>query len=235
MLLEPQGTHAVQNIHVNIAGLMALILVISLVSAALAWYYTPPRTKILSARYYQIQQKNQDLRDRLATLNGEFSLLKNQVDALRSELLASRHDTKTLQQKVNIYENILEARKSAGVRILRASAHMQDGNTLNYKLLLVKGGNYPRSVSGSVRATALGNEGQEQPLNLGKDTAALPYSMNTHVFLEGSTPWREEWQPTELRITRFNARNIKRDEMEIELDAPGTEHTGAIHEKEREK
>ncbi|MDQ6960161.1 MAG: hypothetical protein Q9M27_03950 [Mariprofundaceae bacterium] len=232
MLLEPQGKYKVRNIRVNIAGLIALILAISLGSAALVWYYTPPRTGILSARYYQIQQKNQDLRDRLATLDGEFSLLKSQVDALKGELLASQHGTETLQHKMNVYESILEARKSGGVRILRATARMQNDNTLNYKIILVKGGNYPRSVSGSIRIAALGSEGQEQLLNLGKNTAELPYSMDTHAFLEGDIPWQQEWQPAELHIIRFNAQGIRRDEMEIKLDAP-TQSVQALRTKRK--
>ena len=170
---------------INIAGLITLVLLISLGSAALVWFYAPPHTeKRLSARYYQLQQQHQALRGRLATLNGEFTLARVQVDGLKNELLSSQKHNEALKQKLNIYVSILKARKSGGVRILRAAAHMQD-HTLDYGLVLVKGGNYPRSVSGSMRITAFGGKGRKLLLRLSKDTDALPYHMDTHLFLDG--------------------------------------------------
>jgi len=232
MLLEPQGKHAVRNIHINIAGLMALILLISLGSAALAWYYTPPRTKAIPARYDKIHLKNKHMRDKIATLEGQFSLLKTQNSALKNELLASQHDVETLRHKLKLYESILDARKLKGVRILRANARMADNNTLHYKLLLVKGGNYSRPVSGSVRITAIGEANQTQVLQLGADMPERPYTMDTHIFMEGDVPWMQAWQPKAIHVTRFNAKGVKRGEMEIELNVPDTKSTGATYEKE---
>ncbi len=209
---------------INLAGLITLIMVISLSSAVMAWLYAPPRTgERLSARYYQLQQQHQTLHDRLATLNGEFTLARAQVEGLKHELLSSQKHNESLKQKLNIYVSILNARKSGGVRILRAAAHMQDYATLDYSLALVKGGNYPRSVSGSIRIIAFGDKGQKLLLRLGKDTDVLPYHMDTHIFLEGEIPWRQHWQPSMLRITRINLKGEERDQMTVKLrgDAVG--------------
>ncbi|MDQ6987339.1 MAG: hypothetical protein Q9M25_06010 [Mariprofundaceae bacterium] len=231
MLLEPHGGQTVRNMRVNIAGIITMILVISLSSAALAWYYAPPRTEILSTRFYQLQQQNQDLRDQAASLQGEFSLAKEQINGLKSELLSGQQDNETLHQRLNIYESILEARKSGGVRILRASARIKEGNVLNYRLVLVKGGNYPRSVRGSVRIHAIGNKGEKQLLKLGKSTAELPYKMDTHIFLEGNTPWQHAWLPEKLQITRLNYQGAERDQMEIKLQHDATKQDASTRDE----
>jgi len=224
MLLEPQGGKTVRNMHVSLAGLMAFILVISLASAALVWHFIPPHSETFTARFYQLQQQNQSMQSMIATLKAESALSKEQNDGLKNELLAGQQDREALQQRLNIYASILEARKSGGVRILRATARMQDKSTLNYSLVLVKGGNYPRNVSGSVRIVALGNNGEKQLLQLGKNAAELPYKMDTHIFLEGSTAWQAAWQPARLLITRLNYQGAERDKVEIKLNGDATEN-----------
>jgi len=219
MLLEPQGGKTVRNMQVNLAGLLALILIISLASAALVWHFLPARSETLNARFYQLQQQNHSMQNTIATLKADAALSKEQNDGLKHALLTGRQDREALQKRLNVYASILEARKSAGVRILRATARMQDKSTLSYSLVLVKGGNYPRHVSGSVRIIAFGSHGEKQLLQLGKKNAELPYKMDTHIFLEGSIPWSADWQPVRLQVTRLNYQGAERDKVEIKLNA----------------
>ncbi len=220
IVLEPREGRRVRNVRINLAAVMALALLISLGSAAMAWFYVPPRAVagLPSARYDQLQQQQRTLRGRLATMNGEFTLARAQVDGLKNELLSSQRHSEALKQRLNIYVSILRARKSGGVHILRATAYMQDHTTLHYSLVLVKGGNYPRSVSGSIHITALDNKGQKLLLRLGKNTNGLPYRMDTHIFLDGKIAWRQDWQPSALRITRLNVKGEKRAQVEVELN-----------------
>ncbi|MDQ6971630.1 MAG: hypothetical protein Q9M30_03190 [Mariprofundaceae bacterium] len=223
MVLEPEGGNTVRNMRVNLAVLLALTLILCLGSAFLAWHYAPPRSEMPSARFYQLQQQNHDLRDRLATLKGEISLSTEQVAGLKNELLAAQQTNEELNQAKTIYQSILEARKTSGVRILRASARIEangnpaEGKQLRYSIVLVKGGNYPRSVTGSLLISAIGADGQTKALNLGKDHKGLPYHMETHVFLEGSVVWKEEWSPAKLHIIRLNYQGAKRDQMDVSL------------------
>jgi len=205
-----------------------MVLIIGIGSAALVWYYMPQRSDRFTARYYHLQQQNHALQNRIAALKGEFALAKEQNDGLRNELLADQQASEALQQRLNIYTSILEARKSSGVRILRATAHMPDKHALSYSLVLVKGGNYPRSVRGSIRITAFGSKGEKRLLQLTKSTAELPYKMVTHAFLEGSTRWQPSWQPVRLQITRLNQQGVQRDQMEIKLNGDTTKHDTAM-------
>ena len=224
MLLEPEGGKSVRHLHINLASLLGIILLLSMGPAALVWHYTPKQGEDLSARYYQLQQQNHDLRGQLATGEGELAVAREQIDGLKNELQASQQQNEELKQSKAIYESILQARKSTGVHILRAEARMEADdptrgeNKLDYTIVLVKGGNYPRSVSGSVLVVAFGGEGQKQTLQLGTNSAELPYKMDTHVFLEGSVIWKQDWQPVKLEITRMNSRGAERDQMQVDLD-----------------
>jgi len=233
MVLEPEGGHTVRNMRVNLAALLVLTLILCLGSAFLTLHYAPPRNEIPSARFYQLQQQNHDLRDQLATLKGEISLSTEQVAGLKNELLAAQQTNEELSQAKMIYQSILEARKTSGVRILRASARIETNGTpsgdklLRYSIVLVKGGNYPRSVRGSLLISAIGAEGQTKTMNLGKDHQGLPYRMETHAFLEDSIIWREEWVPEKLHIIRLNYQGAERDQMDVSLagNKPATEKT----------
>jgi hypothetical protein len=224
MLLEPEGGRTVRHSRINLAAVLAIVLCIGLGSGAIAWYFAPRQNDGLSARYYQLRRESQDLRNQLATREGELAVARGQIDALKDELAASQQQSEKLKQAQMVYESILQARKSAGVHLLRASAHMEDGETargvhrLFYSIVLVKGGNYPRTVSGSLRITALGKDGEKQLLQLGKKAAELPYVMDTQTFLEGSVIWQQDWPPVTLHISRLDDKGEERDQMDIALD-----------------
>jgi len=218
MLLEPAGGQTVRNMHVNLAAVLGLVLTIALSSAALAWHFAPAQSEDIAARYYQLQNQNHALRDKLATHEGELAVANEQIDGLKHELLADQQKNEQLRLSQNIYESILEARKFGGVRILRASGRMDADNRLHYRVILVKGGNYPRSVSGSLRILAIGGNDQQQLLQLGKKAAELPYRMDSHVFLEGSLVWEQDWRPLKLHIIRLNYQGVERDHVDVNLE-----------------
>jgi hypothetical protein len=172
-----------------------------------------------------MKQQNRDLSNQLATRDGELALANEQIEGLKNELSSSQQRREDIKQSLNIYESILEARKSSGVRILRASAHLDDsgpstGNSkLSYSIVLVKGGNYPRSVAGSVRVVAFGKDKQQHLLKLGKKANELSYRMDTHTFLDGSVMWSQDWRPVKLQITRLNYEGAERDQMDIDIDS----------------
>jgi len=218
MVLEPKGGQTVRHLRINRAGGLSILLILTLGSAWLAWYFAPPHTEAVSAHSYQLKQQNHDLRDQIATFEGELALANEQIDGLKNELLAGQQRNEEVQQSRNIYESILEARKSSGVRILRASASLEEGNRIKYNIVLVKGGNYPRSVSGSVRLTALGSDGQQWVLKANPKGKNITYKMDTHAFLEGNVIWTQEWQPIKLQITRMNYQGAERDQVDVNLE-----------------
>ena len=107
MLLEPEGGKTARNIHINIASVLATMLLIGSVPAALVFYSTPPPGEDLSGRFYQLQQQNHELRDKLATEQGELAVAKGQIDGLKQQILESEQKIETLKQSQGIYESIL--------------------------------------------------------------------------------------------------------------------------------
>jgi len=233
MVLEPSGGQTVRNMRINRATILGIMLILCIGSASLVWFYAPRQSQDLSARYYQLQQQNHDQRDRLATGEGELAVAREQISGLKDELQSSQQQIEELRQARTVYESILEARKSAGVRILRASASLAEADPasglrqVDYSIILVKGGNYPRSVSGSVHIDAIGAEGQKAELILDAKTKDLTYSMDTHAFLEGNVIWNHDWLPAKLQITRMNAKGAERDQMEIDMDGQPSENIAA--------
>lgn len=224
ILLEPEGGRTLRHRRINLAAVLTIVLIISLGSGAIGWYFTSRKSGAPPPRYYELQRENHDLRNQLATHQGELSVAEGQIDALKGELTASQQQAEKLKQKQMIYESILQARRLSGVHLLQASAHMDaagtgtDAKKLFYSVVLVQGGNYPSRIKGSLRITAIGKNGQKQVLQLGKKSAELPYVMVAQIFLQGSVIWQQDWRPVTLHISRLNAKGEERDQMDIGLD-----------------
>jgi len=217
MVLEPHGDKTVRHFHISIGRILLLILILVLGSSVATWLLIPQKTSSLPSRYYQLQRLNHDMSAQLAETKAELSLKKSQMNALKTEMKKAEQHAGSLTQRIRIFESILEARKSGGIRILRAEAHWDSPTLLAYDIVVVKSGNYPRRVSGSLRLVARSSDGKELVLNLGKEAPELPYQMETHTFLHGSYAWNQGWRPDHLLIIHLNNKGKERERMEIEI------------------
>ncbi len=232
ILLEPDSGRTLRHRRINLASVLAILLAVALLSGlgsgAMVWHFAPGKNETLADSYYQLQRENHGLRNQLATHQGELAIAHGQINALKVELASSQQHTEKLEQKQMMYESILQARSLSGVHLLRASAHMDGPGTgtgvkrLFYSIILVQGGNYPYRVTGSLRITALGKDGQQQVLQLGKKNPELHYAMGAQAFLQGNVIWQQDWQPVKLHITRLNAKGKERDQLDIALDGDGS-------------
>jgi len=217
MVLEPHGGKSVRRFNISIGRILLIILVLVLGSSVVTWFYVPHNVSSLPSRYYQLQQSNHDTSAKLAESKGELSLRNAQINALKAELKKAGQRADTLTQRIRVYESILEARKSGGTRILRAKARWSNPASIAYNIVVVKSGNYPRRVSGSLRLIARSSDGKESTLYLGKNAPELPYHMETHTFLHGNYAWNQNWRPDHLLIIHLNAQGKVREQTEIEI------------------
>ncbi|MDQ6958731.1 MAG: hypothetical protein Q9M24_06410 [Mariprofundaceae bacterium] len=222
MVLEPYGGKSVRRFNISIGRIFLIILILVLGSSVVTWFYVPHNVSSLPSRYYQLQQSNHDTSAKLAESEGELSLRNAQINALKAELKKAEQHTDTLTQRIRVYESILEARKSGGIRILRAKARWSNPALITYDIVVVKSGNYPRRVSGSLRLVARSSDGKESILHLGKDAPELPYHMETHTFLHGSYAWNQDWRPDHLLIIHLNRQGKVREQTEIEIQGGTT-------------
>ncbi len=222
MVLEPHGGKSVRRFNISIGRILLIILILMLGSSVVTWFYVPHNVSSLPSRYYQLQQSNHDTSTKLAESEGELNLRDAQINALKAELKKAEQHADALTQRIRVYESILEARKSGGIRILRAKARWNNPALISYDIVVVKSGNYPRRVSGSLRLIARSSDGKESTLHLGKKAPELPYHMETHTFLHGSYAWNQDWRPDHLLIIHLNRQGKVREQTEIEIQGGTT-------------
>lgn len=216
MILEPRGGKDIRRFNISIGRILLFILIPVLASSGITWFYAPRHASSFPSRYYQLQQSNRDTSTKLAEAEGELSLRDAQINSLKTELKKEQQHTDSLTQHLRIYESILAARKSGGIRILQARASFRNA-LITYDIVIVKSGNYPRRISGSLRLIARNNAGKEATLQLGKDGPDLPYHMETHTFVRGSYVWHQDWRPTRLLIIHLNRQGKEREKTEINI------------------
>jgi len=160
-----------------------------------------------------------DLRAKLAESEATLQLRENEMQGIKAELEEKRMGMQSLQEQVNLYENVMEAgNKARGVRILRSDVAWKDSQTLSYDILLVRGGTYRWGAKGHIQATASDDEGHSLILRLGKDGEKLPYRLETHTFLRGSIAWPHDWRPQRLEIDCLDSHGKVIDSKEIALN-----------------
>ena len=215
IVLDEFSGRTARRFRVSPRAVLATALALILAGGAGGWLAHRPSSAQSSASDHQEKQALRLARNRLAESEAERRILQAQVTALKEELKHSRGEAEQLARRIRAYESILEARKTTGVRILRASARWIMPPAIAYDIVLVKGGNYPRRVAGSLRLIALDDDGRQMAIQASNDAPELPYRMETHTFLRGTIPWKEDWRPTRLRIIRLNGKGEARDTLDI--------------------
>lgn len=217
MVMESAESKTIRHFNISIGRILFMLLILVLGSAILTWLYVPQHTLSLSSRYYQLKQSSNDVNTKLAETEGELSLKTAQISALKTEMKKTEQHTDALMRRIRTYESILKAQKSGGIRILRATARWNDSALLIYDIVVVKSGNFPRNVSGSLRLVAHSNNGRKATLHLGKKAPELPYHMKTHTFLHGSYAWDHDWRPDYLLIIHLDRKGEVRERIKIEI------------------
>ena len=177
------------------AGIICLCLLVALVT----WQTTVSHGKIerLERRNYQLLHDNEQLRSRLAKAEAERMLREEQLKQQQRLLSRQKQEIIPLRKRLSLLESILLKRRDKGTHILTASAGWK-GKRLQLNIVLVKGGNYPREVEGTIEVLAPKPEGAPVRLPLANDRERLKYRMKTHALLEQTLDWPYDWRPNQL-------------------------------------
>lgn len=222
LILDGRGGKPARNLQIRpatLAGIIALVMA----GIFLAGVYAAPADGVRSIvpQHVQLQRQYDAVRDSLAESEAVITMKDQQIDALEEQIGESSNEIETLQQRLRMLESILEARKGNGVQLLQGNATLAGGQ-LAYHLILVKGGNYPRTVSGTFSLVVQPPDGESRTLKLDNDSDRLPYRMESHNFFDGSLLWDESWQPDQLEVVLFDykGKEISRSKITIEGEAP---------------
>lgn len=219
MLLDSQSGKPARNIKISFISIVLIFLgIIALTFFMGTQFVETNRAQSFIPQHVQLQRQYDQLLGKLAESNALSDLKERQLESLKQELLTQQGRNSELSDRLRMFESILEARKATGVKLLNAEAKWVGKDSIQYNLTLVKGGSYPRHVSGSISLTALSPEAETIEINLGKQKSRLPFRIETHTFLRGSAEWEHDWHPDKLLAVVFDRRGKELIQMEIDVE-----------------
>lgn len=177
----------------------------------------------LLEQFVQLQQQNHQLTDKLSETEAKLALSKGQLAGMKQESTLLRSQNRSMQTRLDMFDDILASRKVHGIHFLRPTATWNsDDHSIAYQLILVKGENYPRWIKGHLAFSSLDSSGKAMALKTTRGKAGHKVEMTTHQFIEGKLACQDSWQPTTLKITLIN--HLGRVKGRIEIPITATQH-----------
>jgi len=203
VIMDAQSSGPARNFRVRYFTLMVLFLLLTLLPFALGSWYAPfhevqqiiPENIKLKRQNLALQRKVADV----ATLN---DLKDEQMSSLKEQIALQESEIVNVTKQLHMYKSILDERKGKGIHILEDKVIWESENKLAWQALFVKGGSYPRYLSGKFQLIAKDDKGHEKSLN----AVGEKYKIESHVFLKKSFGWQESWIPNKVELVVFNSR-----------------------------
>ncbi|HKI60383.1 MAG TPA: hypothetical protein VKA23_05055 [Mariprofundaceae bacterium] len=219
MLLDSHGGKQTRNIKIRPISIILIFLATFLVAFILGQRLSLGNNiQSLVPQHIQLQRHYDQLRSELAEANALNDLKEQQLGSMKQELLVQQSNNGELTERLRMLESILEARKGNGLQLLSADAKWVDKENIQYNLTLVKGGNYPRYISGNIQMSAQSPESETVEIELENQKSKLPFRIETHTFLRGLAKWEQDWRPDKILVTVFNHRGKELLQTDILLE-----------------
>ncbi|GAV19792.1 hypothetical protein MMIC_P0750 [Mariprofundus micogutta] len=194
--------------------MLTLLLLISAMIAGISLAPQEPQTAMLSQMAH-LQHEKTRLNNALSETEAQLSLRDGQIDGLKQEMELMRSDNSSMKKRLEVFDDVLAARKVKGVHFLRPVIAWKEKNILGYKLILVKGENYPRWIKGKLTFSTLDADGNIVLLSTTKAKDSHKIEMTTHAYIEGALAWNKTWQPKTVTVTLINHLGKKSATIEV--------------------
>jgi len=159
----------------------------------------------LSQQTGSLKAEQRQLQAQIARSEAELILRDGQIDGLKQQIHQDIRDRQLTRQRLSMFDDVLAARAVRGVHVLHPEAHWQkDQGLIEYKLVLVKGENYPRWALGHLEFSTRMPDGKILTLTNPHGKTDIKYEMTTHLFMEGTLLWHEATPPSSLHVTLIN-------------------------------
>ncbi len=219
MLLDNQSGKSARNLNIRPVSIIMTCLGMIAVGLLIGTQLQPTNSvKSIVPQHVQLQRQYDQLRDRIAESNALNELKDRQLESLKQESLTQQGHNTELSNRLRMLESILEARKANGVQLLNAEAQWVGKKALRYDLTLVKGGSYPRRISGSISLVVQSPKAETVLIKLGKQEPRLPFRIETHTFLRGLAEWEYDWHPDKILAILFDRKGKEISQTEILID-----------------
>jgi len=190
MVIDADSKKAARNWSIRPITLLLIPLLLLIIGAVAGRYYLPKQpTSKAQPQLIQLQNKFEHLHDQLASSEANNEVKQAQILSLEDIIKQQQGTIDKSNRRLHVFESILEARKSQGTKLLRASIKHIDSESFSFNITLVKGGNYPRRLRGSIRFVTQDKQGKNIHLLFQNVQSTLPFRIETHIFLQGRLYW----------------------------------------------
>lgn len=198
MVVDADSRKPAKNWSVRPITVALSLLALITIGALLDHYYLPnkPISNNLP-QHVQLQKKFDYLHDQLASSEASNEVKQAQILSLKNIIKQQQAAIDKVDGRLHVFESILEARKNHGTKILKASIKPVGSKSFAFSITLVKGGNYPRKLRGSIHFVTQNKQGKNIRLLFKGSQSTLPFRMETHIFLQGQLHWPENTAPRE--------------------------------------
>ena len=212
-----------KNYHLRPLTIIAIPMICLLIGSAISYRYVSLQPSKNDTRpiLLQSQKKLADAHTTIAASAAENELKQAQINSLQSIIREQQNEIYHFKQQINVFNSILRARKGHFTEVIEASLKQITPFEMAFHVTLVKGGNYPRQLKGSIQFTATNAKGELVPILFEGNTSKLPYKMETHIFLQGKihlanpTPLPDD-TTIELIIYNRSGKEIMRKKCQFE-------------------
>jgi len=158
------------------------------------------------------------LQDKLTEAEALLSLKNAQIKSMQQQLQADKTDMHRMQKRLDLFDQVLAERKLAGIHFLKPSAAWRDKHSIAYRLILVKGNNYPRWIKGHLAFRIMDQQGHSSLLTpIKKAKTGFKVEMTEQAFIEGILHCPQAWRPNMLRITLINHLGRNKGSIDIPI------------------
>jgi len=187
MMVEAGNGRPTKNLHIRPSTLFLIPTLSLLLGLMLNTSDAPLQKKNndIEGMLQKLQQQVSSVRTQLLSSHTENTLKQAQIDSLKKILQQQQGDISHLQQRIQVFNSLLQARKGHHVQIIQSTLQFISPHSLLFHVTLVKGGNYPRHISGSLQFVYHDAQGHSYPLHFKNGKEKLPYKMETHIFVQG--------------------------------------------------
>jgi len=191
VIVDAASSKAAKNYSIRPITISLIILTLIIASAWFGSLYLRGHSASnnILTQYIQLQKKLDQLYSQLATSDAQNEVKQAQILSLKKMIEEQQQQINQTQQRLRSFESILQARRSQGTKLVTASITHLTTNTLGFSLTLVKGGNYPRNIRGSIHFITQNHDGTSTHLLFDHKQSTLPFRMETHIFLQGKLYW----------------------------------------------
>ncbi len=201
--MDAHGGRPARNFYVSLMTVVITVFILLSVPFVIgAWYAPFHSVQEIIPENLMLKRQNEELRRSVADANTLNHVKDEQLDSLKEQIEKQERVNLDLTKELHMLNSILDQRKGKGIQILENKANWLVGNAIEWQVLFVKGGSFPRFLTGTYKVFVIDAAGERFNLSEKK----MKYRFESHDLIKQKFEWREEWLPVQLELVVYDSR-----------------------------